>query len=143
VTKLDRATMAFGEEARSPLLDEDLWAYVAGIPRAMLLDPRLGKKILRRAYEGVLPGPVLTRSKKGFSVPIAAWMRSQLRPAVQDLLLGPDDPVGGLLRPDPTRRLVHRFLDGDDRLTARTWNLLALAGWNAARTRTGSLAGSR
>ena len=89
LTKMDRATMAFGVEARSPLLDDDLWVYVAGIPRTMLLDHRVGKKILRRAYEGVLPGPVLTRAKKGFGVPIASWMRSQLRPAVQDLLLSP------------------------------------------------------
>ena len=94
LTKMDRATMAFGVEARSPLLDEDLWAFVAGLPRTMLLDGRVGKKILRRAYQGVLPEAVLTRPKKGFGVPIAAWMRAQLRPAVEDLLLAPPNPSG-------------------------------------------------
>ena len=143
LTKMDRATMAFGVEARSPLLDEDLWAFVAGLPRTMLMDGRVGKKILRRAYQGVLPEPVLTRAKKGFGVPIAAWMRAQLRPAVQDLLLAPAEPVGGLLRAGATRRLVTGFLEGDDRLTTRTWNLLALAGWHEARTRAGSLSGRR
>ncbi len=143
LTKMDRATMAFGVEARAPLLDEDLWAFVAGIPAPMLMDRRVGKKILRGAYDDVLPEPVLTRAKQGFGVPIAAWMRSHLRPAVQDLLLGPAEPVGGVLRADTTRRLVRGFLAGDDRLATRTWNLLALAGWHEARTRAGSLIGSR
>ena len=143
LTKMDRATMAFGIEARSPLLDEDLWAYVAGIPRAMLIDGRVGKKILRRAYTDVLPAPILSRSKQGFGVPIATWIRSQLRPAVEDLLLGPAEPVGGLLDATTTRRLVQAFLQGDDRLTTRAWNLLALAGWHDARVGTRTLAGRR
>jgi asparagine synthase (glutamine-hydrolysing) len=143
LTKMDRATMAFGVEARSPLLDEDLWAYVARLPRAMLLDHRVGKKIMRAAYRDVLPEPILKRSKQGFGVPIASWMRSQLRPALDDLLLGPHELLGGLLAPGHTRRLVSAFLGGNDRLAARTWNLLALAGWHETRTRAGSLAGSR
>ena len=129
LTKMDRATMAFGVEARSPLLDEDLWAYVAGLPRPLLMDHRHGKKILREAYRDVLPEPILTRAKRGFGVPVAAWMRTHLRETVGDLLLAPSTLLDGLLDPAATRTLVGGFLEGDDRRTTRVWNLLALAGW--------------
>ncbi len=129
LTKMDRATMAFGVEARSPLLDEDLWAYVAGLPRPLLMDHRRGKKILREAYRDVLPEPILTRAKRGFGVPVAAWMRTHLRETVGDLLLAPSTLLDGLLDPAATRTLVEGFLEGDDRRTTRVWNLLALAGW--------------
>ena len=134
LTKMDRATMAHALEARSPLLDEDLWAYVAGLPRPLLMDHRRGKKILREAYGDLLPEPILTRPKRGFGVPIAAWMRTHLRGAVIDLLLNPVAPVGGLLDASATRALVDGFLAGDDRRTTRVWNLLALAGWYDARS---------
>jgi asparagine synthase (glutamine-hydrolysing) len=137
LTKMDRATMAFGVEARSPLLDRDLWAFVATLPRSMLLDHRRGKKILREAYADALPAPILTRPKRGFGVPIAVWMRGNLRDMLGDLLVATDEPVGGLLDPEAVRPLVGRFLSGADHATNRVWNLLALAGWFDLRARSG------
>jgi asparagine synthase (glutamine-hydrolysing) len=135
LTKMDRATMAFGVEARSPFLDRDLWSYVSGLPRSLLLDSRRGKKILRETYADILPEEVLKRAKKGFGVPIAEWMRRDLRERLLDLLAVPDDPVGGLLDPIAVRALVNRFLSGSNVPTTRVWNLLALAGWYEARSR--------
>ena len=81
----------------------------------MLLDHRRGKKILREAYADVLPAQILTRPKRGFGVPIAVWMRENLRDMLGDLLVATDAPVGGLLDPGAVRPLVGRFLSGDDR----------------------------
>jgi asparagine synthase (glutamine-hydrolysing) len=134
LTKMDRATMAFGIESRAPLLDQELWSFVAGVPRSWLLGRRRGKLLLRDAYAGVLPEQILARTKKGFGVPIAQWMRSYLRDPLGDLLLSSAHPVGGLLDPSPVRKIVDRFLRGDDGMTNRTWNLLALAGWCEARS---------
>jgi asparagine synthase (glutamine-hydrolysing) len=131
--KMDRATMAWGVEARSPLLDHDLWAWAATIPREALLSSVSGKRLVRRAYRGVLPDPILKRSKKGFSVPLTVWLRTHLRPAVMDRLHSDDGPLWNLLRRDAVERLVDRFQDGDDLLTYRLWNLLALATWYDAR----------
>jgi len=133
LTKMDRATMAFGIESRAPLLDQELWSFVAGMPRSWLLGRRRGKLLLREAYTGVLPDQILTRTKKGFGVPIAQWMRSYLRDPLGDLLQSSAGPVGGLLDPSAVRKIVDRFVGGDDGMTNRTWNLLALAGWCEAR----------
>ena len=133
LTKMDRATMAHGLEARSPLLDHDLWKFVAGLPRSSLIGTRRGKLIMREAYKDVLPAPILRRAKKGFGVPIAAWMRTHLRDVVGDLLMGSDSFVGGLLDGPTVCGLAADFLRGSDEHSVRVWNLLALAGWHDAR----------
>jgi len=133
LTKMDRATMAWGVEARSPLLDHELWAWAATIPSDALLNSASGKRIVRRAYRGVLPDPILRRAKKGFSVPLTVWLRTHLRASVLDALHSDHGPLWDLLRRDAVEGLVQRFMAGDDLLTYRVWNLLALATWYDAR----------
>ncbi len=63
LTKMDRATMASSIEARSPLLDRDLWSWVSRVPRDRLIDHRSGKNLLREAYRGTLPDVILDRPR--------------------------------------------------------------------------------
>ena len=71
LVKLDRATMAVGLEGRSPFLDHPLVEFAARLPSHLKRHRGRGKAVLRRAVEDLLPRPVLTRSKKGFGVPIS------------------------------------------------------------------------
>jgi asparagine synthase (glutamine-hydrolysing) len=134
LVKMDRATMAHSLEARAPLLDHELAAFAATLPEAALFDGRgVGKAAMRAAYRDVLPREILERGKQGFGVPLAAWLRGELCPAVGDLLVSEAGPLGDWLRPAGVRAVATRFLDGDDGLKWRAWNLLALAGWAQAR----------
>lgn len=137
LTKMDRATMAFGLEARSPLLDHTLAEACAEYPDSWLFDRARGKRILREAYRSELPPEILDRAKMGFGVPIAAWMRKELRQRVGDLLLASKSPLWDLLRREEVTGLTRRFLRGEGSGSAarKVWNLLALAGWVAHRSR--------
>jgi asparagine synthase (glutamine-hydrolysing) len=126
LTKMDRATMAFGVEARSPLLDHELWTWAATLPRDLLIDRKAGKRLMREAYRGVLPDPVIDRAKMGFGVPLGAWLRSHLR---SRLVAAPTGPLAGIVDPVAARAVVDRVLRGDDAFMYRAWNLLALATW--------------
>jgi asparagine synthase (glutamine-hydrolysing) len=137
LTKMDRATMAHSLEARSPLLDHVLAEACAALPESFLFDDRGGKSILRSAYAEVLPTDILTRPKMGFGVPIAAWMRGELRSQLQRLLLSADGPLWAWLRRETVVPLAERFLAGDAAQTRRVWNLLALAAWADARVTNG------
>jgi asparagine synthase (glutamine-hydrolysing) len=77
--KVDRASMANSLEVRCPLLDHKLMEVVAQMPSSLKLHNGQGKYIFKKALERVLPSSVLTRSKKGFSVPVAEWLRSDLK----------------------------------------------------------------
>jgi asparagine synthase (glutamine-hydrolysing) len=129
LTKMDRATMASSVEARSPLLDHDLWEWSSTLPRRFLMSARVGKVLMREAYRDVLPDVIIDRAKMGFGVPLAAWLRTQLRPALTERVGAPGGPLEPIIDPAGASALVARFLDGDDDLTYRAWNLLALATW--------------
>jgi asparagine synthase (glutamine-hydrolysing) len=134
LVKMDRAAMAHSLEARSPLLDHVLATFASDLPESLLFDPDgRGKSVVRTAYCDVLPAPILQRDKMGFGVPIASWMRNDLRVSVEDLLLSHDGPLQPWFRPEVVRALAERFLQGDDGVRWKAWNLLSLAGWVRAR----------
>jgi asparagine synthase (glutamine-hydrolysing) len=130
LVKMDRATMAHSLEARSPLLDHVLAGFASTLSEPQLFDDAgVGKSILRTAYRDVLPAPILQRDKMGFGVPLGSWLRNELRPHVDELLLSDAGPLWTWFRSETVRPLVRGMLDGDDGAIWQTWNLLALAGW--------------
>ncbi len=78
LTKVDRATMANGIEARVPLLDEQIASFVVGLPSGLKVRGRQKKLLLRRAMRGRVPKAVLDGPKTGFGVPYSAWLRGPL-----------------------------------------------------------------
>lgn len=76
LTKIDRASMAHGLEARPPLLDLALVDWANRLDPSFKLDNGDGKRILKSALEGRLPADVLHRKKQGFAPPLAEWMRA-------------------------------------------------------------------
>ena len=71
--------MAYGLEARSPLLDHELMELAASIPGDLKVRGSEKKWILRTALRGWLPDEVLDRPKQGFVVPLSDWLRGDLR----------------------------------------------------------------
>src|SRR5205807_2410161 len=87
LTKVDRMSMAHSIEARVPLLDHTLVEFAASLPAALTLRGGRGKYIFKKALTGIVPDEILTRSKKGFSVPLAYWFREGLGDYLGDHLL--------------------------------------------------------
>jgi asparagine synthase (glutamine-hydrolysing) len=86
LVKVDRASMACSLEMRTPFLDHRLVEYAAGLPAALKLRRFQLKHILKKAVEPWLPREIVYRQKRGFSVPIAAWMRGSLGPLLEEKL---------------------------------------------------------
>src|SRR5262249_38311126 len=97
LVKMDIATMANSLEARSPFLDHRLVEYVATLPSRMKLRGRESKYLLKRAVANLVPAENLSRSKKGFAVPIGQWFRGELREYLADHVLGRRAMERGLL----------------------------------------------
>lgn len=82
LVKLDRATMAVGLEARTPFLDVDLVEFVTHLPE----DLKRGKYLLKKLMEGRISHKIITRSKKGFSIPLGPWLAGPLYTWAKDKL---------------------------------------------------------
>jgi asparagine synthase (glutamine-hydrolysing) len=79
LVKVDRASMAHSLEVRAPILDHKVMELAATIPSSMKLRGMNGKYIFKKTLNEVLPRSVLNRQKMGFGVPLAHWLRNDLR----------------------------------------------------------------
>ena len=79
LTKVDRASMSVGLEARSPLLDHHLHEFAWRLPRNFKTTGRTGKLILRKVLDRYVPRELTDRPKQGFGVPVGKWLREDLR----------------------------------------------------------------
>jgi len=100
LVKVDRASMAVSLESRIPLLDPAVAQFAWRIPSSLHFADGRGKWILRQILERHIPKTLIDRPKKGFGVPIGAWLRSELRDWAQSLL-------------DPARIASEGFFDPD------------------------------
>jgi asparagine synthase (glutamine-hydrolysing) len=89
LVKEDRASMAVSLEARVPFLDHTLVEYAATLPNRLKLKGSDKKHILKQAFRDLLPDSILYRKKKGFSVPLAHYLRNELRDFVQGEIFTP------------------------------------------------------
>jgi asparagine synthase (glutamine-hydrolysing) len=129
LVKVDRATMAVGLEAREPLLDQDVLAFAWQLPRHLLEKAGGGKWLLRRLLDKYLPPGYVLARKKGFGIPMAAWLRTVLRQWAEDVLEPGRIRRQGLLDPRPISVAWTRFLSGEDIYAERLWNVLMLQSW--------------
>lgn len=123
--KVDRASMSISLEARNPLLDPEV-VEIAFRSTGFAESEPGRKPLLRSALSLRLPDHLVDRPKKGFGVPVGDWMRNQLRPLVEDFVLGCDEADYDL----PTAKQVcHEHLSGTRDATAQLWSLLVYEMW--------------
>jgi asparagine synthase (glutamine-hydrolysing) len=86
LTKVDRASMAHGLEVRPPLLDNQTVDWAFALPSRFKVRRGHSKYLFKRAARGHLPDNIIDRRKKGFGIPLAAWLRGPLRDRIESLL---------------------------------------------------------
>jgi asparagine synthase (glutamine-hydrolysing) len=128
LVKVDIASMAHALEVRAPLLDQELVMWMAGLPASLKLRGLRGKRLLRRVARDLVPRPILTRKKKGFSLPVDAWFRGELRPMSRDLLGEADARTRTFVNPVAVSALLDEHASGINH-GERLWNLLVLELW--------------
>lgn len=135
LAKVDRASMAHSLEVRAPFLDTVLASHVAALPLSEKCSGLYGKAILRRALRGHIPEQVLRRPKKGFGMPIGAWLRGPLRPLAEERLLGATQGLSDWLDGRTIKRLLDEHQRGEHDHRKRLWTLLVLSLWRHAHLR--------
>jgi asparagine synthase (glutamine-hydrolysing) len=129
LVKMDIATMAYGLEARSPLLDPEVIALGAALPGRFKVRGREKKIALRASLRGVVPDEWIDRRKQGFQVPMAEWFRGDLRDLARETLLADDARSHAYLRRDAVERLLERHLAGAEDNSSLLWSILTFEVW--------------
>jgi asparagine synthase (glutamine-hydrolysing) len=129
LAKVDIATMACGLEGRSPFLDQEVVEFAARLPSALKLRGCKGKRVLRRAVRDLLPDAILSRSKKGFGVPIGRWFRGSLHDFAHELLFSQTATERPYFSRAEVRRIWEEHQHGHER-GHQIWALVCFELWH-------------
>lgn len=129
MTKVDRCSMAVGLEAREPLLDHRLVEFAWRLPSRFKYDGQQSKRLLRRVLHRYVPPTLVERPKMGFSIPLAAWLRHELRPWAESLLTRGRLLADGVFAADEVRRLWDEHQSRQANRENVLWNILMFQAW--------------
>ncbi|HEU5064597.1 MAG TPA: asparagine synthase (glutamine-hydrolyzing) [Gaiellaceae bacterium] len=130
LVKTDRASMAHSLEARVPFLDSVVTNFALSLPSRHKVRGLRKKVLLRKAAEPLVPGELLRRRKRGFSIPAAAWLRGELEPFARETLSADTLRRQGFFRPEVVTRLLDDHVAGREDLSRQLWGLLAFTLWH-------------
>jgi asparagine synthase (glutamine-hydrolysing) len=133
--KVDRGSMFHSLEARAPLLDREVIDVASRVDWRTCLDPvrQLGKLPLRRALAARVRHQ--TTSKRGFTVPMAEWLRGCLAPVVEESLLQRNEIIGLAVDRAAVRELFELHRSGRADHHWLLWVLLSLTLWERTHYR--------
>jgi len=86
LVKVDRMSMANSLEVRAPILDKEVIEFAASLPSGMKFHHGEKKHILKQAFKPLLSDDILYRKKMGFSVPLASWLRDEIKDLAENYL---------------------------------------------------------
>jgi asparagine synthase (glutamine-hydrolysing) len=132
LTKVDRASMACGLEARVPFLDHELMEFAWSLPLGMKLRTGQTKWALRQVLYKYVPRHLIDRPKMGFGVPIEHWLSGPLKDWADDLLAPDALRAEGLLNVNVVRMLWDEHITGRRRLHYQLWAILMFRAWNTS-----------
>ena len=126
----DKTSMANSLEVRVPFLDYRLIQFIESLPPALKLKGRTGKYLHKKALMKWLPKEEVNRKKKGFAHPIADWLRTSMKPLVEDCLLSSDSSLRRYFNQDYIRQVYTRHHEGREQYMRQIYLLMSLELWH-------------
>ncbi|MCP1455007.1 asparagine synthase (glutamine-hydrolyzing) [Pseudomonas kilonensis] len=134
LVKVDRAAMANSLETRVPMLDHQVVELSWRLPLSMKIRDGKGKWILREVLYRHVPREMIERPKKGFSVPIASWLRGPLRDWAETLLQEQRLKKEGYFNSTIVRKAWSDHLTGKANNSTKLWSILMFQAWLEAQS---------
>ena len=126
----DKANMQYSIEARSPFLDPDLFDFTNNLPKALKLNNGISKLILRNFLRKNLKNHTYKYRKKGFTVPMATWIKNELRDMILDILNKNTLKNIGFLDYDYLyNKVIKPHMDNKSNNHKKIWNVFVLVNW--------------
>jgi asparagine synthase (glutamine-hydrolysing) len=127
--KVDRATMTASLEGREPFMDQHIIEWAAQLPDNFKYHNGIKKYILKEIVHDYVPKSLMDRPKMGFAIPIADWLRNDLRDLLESYLSEDRIRKEGLLNWDYVADLKSKFLHGRKEYDLKIWYLLMFEMW--------------
>lgn len=127
--KVDRASMAYSVEVRSPFLDYRIIEFARTLSVSYRYVSGRKKAILRDILKEYIPEEVFNQPKKGFAVPIGTWIREDLKKEFVENLS--DDFLNQVpnLNVVKFKKMFQDHLEGKCDYSSYVWRVYVLSKW--------------
>lgn len=130
LTKVDRASMRYSLETRVPLLDHRIVEFALNVDAKLKVVNGDSKHLLKQVLYDYVPKEIFDRPKWGFGIPLNRWLKTELKPMVDDYLSQERIEKAGFVKYSVVNNLKTRFFsDKEDYLYNRLWVLICLHKW--------------
>lgn len=126
LTKIDRASMAHSLEVRPPLLDHRLVEWAGLLPSRFKVGDGERKRVLKAAFSPRLTSEYVNRRKRGFDVPVSAWMAEDDSPLTRRIATSKTWRKSGLLDVAFVDRMLAAHRSGRADCGQELWTVLML-----------------
>jgi asparagine synthase (glutamine-hydrolysing) len=123
-------SMANSLEARTPFLDYRIVEFAAGLPAGFKLNGLRAKYLLKQCMASKIPSMIINRKKEGFSIPMKNWLRTELRPVMEDVLSPARIKRDGFFNAGYIERLKDEHLKGKANHSHQLWSLMVFGIWS-------------
>jgi asparagine synthase (glutamine-hydrolysing) len=125
----DKTSMANSLEVRVPFLDYRIIEFIESLPPKLKLRRLTGKYLHKKALLKWLPRDVVYRAKIGFTLPMGYWLRTSMKPLVQDCLLSRNAQIAQYFDQEYIMRIVASHERGLEEYSRHIYLLLSLELW--------------
>ncbi|WP_076922943.1 asparagine synthase (glutamine-hydrolyzing) [Pseudoalteromonas sp. SK20] len=129
LVKLDRASMAASLESRVPFLNHKVVEFAWQIPQRYKLKNGVSKWALRQVLYNYVPEDLIERPKKGFSLPLANWLRFELKDWAYSLIEPRKVEEQGFLNADVVYNKWLEHQNGSRDWSVQLWSVLMFQAW--------------
>jgi len=130
LVKSDRASMYNSLEVRAPFLDYKVVDFVNNLPYEYKLKGFTSKYILKKLMDNKLPREIVYRRKKGFGIPVAQWLRGELKNLCTGLLSQQRIQHDGLFNANYVSQLQKDHFDRKKDNRKLLWTLIVFQWWH-------------
>lgn len=129
LVKVDRASMQYALETRTPFLDYRVVEFALNLPYSFKVQGDTSKYVLKEVLYDYVPKNFFDRPKWGFSIPLVKWMNGALKSSIESTLSKANIEAAGLVKYEEVKRLLSAYQGGKSFLYNRIWALYILHRW--------------
>lgn len=123
----DRMSMLNSLELRVPFCDHRVVEFVASVPAELRLKGMTLKYLLRRLMSKYLPKEIVNQKKMGFMIPIARWLRDELKNNVEKFIKKKE--YSDYFQYEFIERMWSEHISGKRNFSDQLWSLLVFDAW--------------
>ena len=127
--KVDRSSMAYSVEVRSPFLDYRVVEYARSLPVHFRYKGNVRKRIVRDILEDYIPKKIFNQPKKGFSIPLNSWIKGELKNEIS--LYFDEEKLNQIpgLNCNKAKKIFQKHLLNKADYSSYIWRIYVLSKW--------------